>query len=240
MKKNNGPVCVLPVLIILIVPGFLTSCRDFFSSSLFPGAVRDPGELVPQVTPKNVDELVRKAENDPDLALAVLWGIRDALGRVSPEEASRLRAAALKAAAAASAIGPSLLNNAGKISASMDRDKAIGLVAETLEAMTNLPATGDALLALVPDPKKDKENFDSFMRASQGDDLAIASLTLVAVEIKGRGMDLNQYVKTLDPSVPRSPTENLAMEFARGAIKKIGPDGTHSFVRDLLRELNLV
>ncbi|MDR3166804.1 MAG: hypothetical protein LBT93_02580 [Treponema sp.] len=241
MEKKDKPAWSMPVLIVLMVLGSFTSCRDFFSTSLFPGAGRDPADLVPPVTPGNVDELIKRAENNPDFALAVLQGIKDTLGKGgSQDDKDRLLAAALKAAANASAIGSSMLNTVGKIPESINQDKVIELVDNTIKTMPNLSAASSILLTLVPDSTEDKNAFDSFIRATKADDLAIASIILVAAEIKGQGGDINHYVQTLDPLGPRSSLEKTALEFAGAAIKKTGLNKPNGFIEDILRGLNLI
>jgi hypothetical protein len=231
---------IVPVLALLTALSSITSCKDFFSTSLFPGAARDPGDLVPPVTTANVNELVKLGENDPDLALAVLQGINDALQDVSGDEASRLQAAAVTAAASAAAIGPSLLNNAGKIPESINQDKVIEFVKNSLESMSNLPAASGILLAIIPDPKGDKKAFDSFISAAKPGDLAMASVTLIAAEAKKQGGNIKDYIQSLDQSKSLSAPESLALKCAEEAVKKMGYGESPSAIRDILNGLNLI
>jgi predicted regulator of Ras-like GTPase activity (Roadblock/LC7/MglB family) len=187
-----------------------------------------------------VNELVKLGENNPDLALAVLQGINDALQDVSGNEASRLQTAAVTAAASAAAIGSSLLNNAGKIPESMDQDKLIELVKNSLEGMSNLPAASDILLAIIPDPKRDEKAFDSFINTAKADDLAMASVTLIAAETKKQGGNVKDYIQSLDQSKSLSALESLALKCAEEAVKKMNYDEPSGAIRDILKGLNLI
>jgi hypothetical protein len=239
MYKNKG-FQIVPVLLCLMALSSITSCKGFFSRSLFPGAARNPGDLVPPVTVKNVDELLRQGENNPDLALAVLRGIRDALGNASEDEANRLRAAAIKAAADAAALGSSILNSVGNISESMDQDKAIELLEKSLESMSNLSAAGDILAVVIPDPQTDKGAFDSFVGTAKADDLAMTSVILIAAEAKKQGGSVKDYIESLNSSGSLSAQESLAMKCAEAAAKKTEQGESFGSLKDILEGLNLI
>jgi hypothetical protein len=187
-----------------------------------------------------VDELIKMAESDPDLALTVLKGIQKALEESSVSEASRLRAAAVRAATNAVAIGPSLLNRLGEVSASMNRDKAVQLATDTMNGMKNLSEARDILVAVIPDSKRDKQGFDAFIGAAGVEELAIASLTLIAAEAKGQGDNINGYIASFDSSRTLSPSEKLAIKFAGEVVKKAGDEKSKGSLKGLLEGLNLI
>jgi hypothetical protein len=196
--------------------------------------------MIPPVTTDNVDELIKMAENDPDLALAVLKGIQTALKGASGSEAGRLRAAAVRTATNAAAIGSSLLNNLGEVSASMNRGKAVQFATDAMNGMKNLSETRDILVAVIPDSKADKEGFDAFINAARAEELAIASLTLIAAEAKEQGDNVNGYVTSFDPSRTLSPPEKLAIKFAGEAVKKTFDEKYNGSLKSLLEGLNLI
>jgi hypothetical protein len=239
-KRTVKPAAVIPFLCILMTASSFTSCQDFFSSSLFPWAARNSSSLIPPVTADNVDELIKMAENNPDLALAVLKGIQKGLKGASFSEAGRLRAAAIRAAVNAVAIGPSLLGNLGEVSASMNQDKAVKFVTDAVGDMKNLSAARDILAAITPDPQKDKKAFDAFISAAEAEELAIASLTFIAAEAKDKGDNMNDYVASFDSSRTLSVPEKLAVRFAAEAVLKTDEKKYNGSLRSLLEGLNLI
>ncbi|MDR3138898.1 MAG: hypothetical protein LBT95_04405 [Treponema sp.] len=233
----------MPVLVSVFALVFsLASCSDFFSTPLFPGAARDPSRLIPPVTVNNVDDLILKSENNPALALAVLQKIQAALKGLSEDEARRLQVAALKAAANAVAIGPSLFNSLGGMPTSLKQGQMRDLLADALKGIPNLPETGAALVAVIPDPEGDKGNFDAFTKSAKTDDLVFASLTLVAAEVKENGSNLKDYIASFNASDQLPPQADLAVRIAQAAAKKIQIDGEALTIplHDILRELNLI
>lgn len=213
----------------------LFSCTDFFSTSLAPWAARDPNSLIPPVTTGNVDELIAGAENNPDMSLAILKKINDALKGADADEASSLQAAALEAAANASGLGPAILNQADDISQIMeDKDNAKGLVIDALNDMPNLKETGETLTSILPEPGTPE--FAAFVEKADADDLATAAAILLAAEAKNQGED---YINTFDASAATGSAK-LAVELAAAASRKYEETESSSRLKDILEGLNLI
>jgi hypothetical protein len=234
----KGKYFVRFVIVFILWPLFF-SCTDFFSTSLASWAARDPASLIPAVTTGNVDELIDDSENNPDMSLAVLKKIGDALERASPDDASTLQAAALEAAANASGFGPTLLNKASDISSLMeDKNNAKGLIIDTINDMPNLQETGEILTAVIPEP--DTPEFDAFIEKADADDLATAAAVLLAAEAKSSS-DSGDYINNFDSSASGlSPSANLAVKLAGEASKKYEETNSTSRLKDILEGLNLV
>jgi hypothetical protein len=215
------------------------SCTDFFSTSLAPWAARNPDSLVPPVTTGNVDELVAGAENNPDLSLAILKKIKEALEGANPDDASSLQSAALEAAANASGFGPTLLNKASDISEIMENpDNVKGLVIDAINDMPNLKETGETLIAIVPDPSTPE--FADFVAKADADDLATAAAILLASTAKD-SLDGEGFINDFDPSAPDiPPSATLAVELAKAAAQKYSETESGGRLKDVLEGLNLV
>jgi hypothetical protein len=226
------------VCIICAAAGVAFSCTNFFSTSLASWAARDPSSLIPPVSANNVNDLIAESENNPDMSLAVLEKIRDTIDGAGEDEASSLRAAALKAAANASGLGPALMSQMDQISAVVENtEKAQELVMNTLNDMTNIEAAGAALAGALPPPGT--AAFDAFVEKSNSSDLATAAAVLLASEAKGKVDDEN-YIKNFDPSSPDvSDSALLAVELAKAASQKIDEEGSNSRFKDILEGLNL-
>jgi hypothetical protein len=235
MTKNN----MVRFFIISAAAAGVFSCTDFFSTSLASWAARDPNSLIPPVTTGNVNDLVTGAENNPDLSLAVLKKIGDAVHGADADTASSLQAAALKAASNASGLGPALMNKMGQISELMENvDMAQDMVIDALNDMPNLEKTGAALAEVLPE--RGTPAFDAFVEKSSPDDLATAAAILLASEAKGEA-DNDDYIKNFDPSDPDiSDSALLAVELAKAASQKMDDDGSNSRLKDVLGGLNLV
>ncbi|MHC6204110.1 hypothetical protein ACYULU_13075 [Breznakiellaceae bacterium SP9] len=220
------------------------SCTDFFSHSLAPWAARDPSSLIPSVTVSNVDELIRKAENNPDLSLAVLKKIQSAADSASDGERSVLQAAALQAAVNAASLGPQLMKNAGNISeltndSAKAQGAAIELLTKSLGAMGNLSEAGALLEAILPDPN-DTTAFDAFVAAASADDLAMGAAVLLGAAAKKQG-DPGAYLAAFDSSGGSpSPSETLAVKLAAAAKDKNDAEGGGGLLADILKGLKLV
>ncbi|MDR1318014.1 MAG: hypothetical protein LBJ90_00185, partial [Treponema sp.] len=170
-------------LMSLVAAFSLCSCTQFFSSSLAPWAARDPSTLIPPVTAGNVDELIKIAENNPDLSLEVLRGIDKAQRNSGGSEKAALQAAALKAASNASGMGTALMHQAGNISEIMEETgNAKKLVADILGDMNNLNKTSDILVNTLPAPGTPE--YDVFAGKASADDLAMTAAIMLAAEAK--------------------------------------------------------
>jgi hypothetical protein len=242
MKKMKGRKYTrffLPGMFLFV----FTSCTQFFSTSLAPWAARDPASLIPPVTASNVKDLIIMAENNPDLSLAVLKGIRSAVNGASGKEKAELQAAALQAAVNASSLGPVLLGNAGDISELADdsaaaQAKAIDIMLGALNSMKNLNSSADTLAAILPDPS-DTAAFDAFLEKSSAEDLAMAGVMLLAAAAN-REPDPGAFINGLTPSSP-PPSASLAVRLAEEAMTKIqAGGGSGGMLEDILIGLKLV
>ncbi|MDR2258061.1 MAG: hypothetical protein LBE14_02805 [Treponema sp.] len=231
MKSGN---IVYVGIFFMVLPLFF-SCTDFFSTSLASWAARSPDSLIPTVTAGNVDELIANSENNPDMSLAVLKKIEDALKNAGSGEASALQAAALGAAANASGFGSAILNKADDISKIMeDKDNAKGMVVDAIQDMPNLKETSETLTTILPKPGTGE--FDAFVEKANPDDLATAAAVLLAAEAKGK----ENYIDTFDPGAADTESAKLAVELARAASRKYEEDNSTGRLKDILEGLNLV
>jgi hypothetical protein len=235
MKKSH----MIRFFVISAAAALIFSCTDFFATSLAPWAARDPNSLIPPITAGNINDLIAGAENNPDLSLAILKKIGGALDGAGSGEVSSLQAAALKAAANASGLGPALMNKMGQISDVVENvDMAQDVIIDTLNDMSNLEAAGAALAGVLPSPGTPA--FDAFVEKSSPDDLATASALLLASEAKGAIND-EDYIKNFNPADPDiSDSALLAVELAAAASQKMDEDGSDSRLKDILGGLNLV
>jgi hypothetical protein len=218
---------------------FFISCTEFFSTSLAPWAARDPDKLIPTVTASNVSGLVEKAENDPDLSLALLKKISDAAKNASDKDKAELQNAALGAATNAAGLGQAVLNNAGKIASMNDPDEAKELLTKAINDMANLEAAASVLTGTLPDPT-DAASLTKFTDAANPDDLATAAALLLAGEAKKNG-DVDSYINNFAKDGPnQTPTEKLAIKMAEAALNKYTAVGVDGPLKDLLDGLNLI
>jgi hypothetical protein len=194
--------------------------------------------MIPPVTTGNVNDLITSAENNPDMSLAVLQKINDAVQNAGEEEASALRAAALQAAANASNLGPTLLNKVDDIAGVIENpETAQDLVIGAIRDMSNLSETRDALTAILPEPGP---AFDAFVEKADANDLATAAAVLLAAEAKDM-VDGDSYIENFNPEDPElSPSAALAVQLGIAASKKYEADDSGSRLKDILGGLNLV
>ncbi|MDR2094141.1 MAG: hypothetical protein LBP76_01315 [Treponema sp.] len=218
----------------------LASCTQFFSTSLAPWAARDPASLIPPVTTGNVHDLIGTAENDPDMSLALLKGINDAMAGASAEEKVKLQTAALEVAVNASSLGPSLLNKVEDSSAlAEDPQKAKQMVLDSLNDMENLTSTADTLALILPDPS-DEAAFGAFTDTADADSLAMAAAVLLAAEAK-KEANSGDFLENFDPAdTALSDSAKLAVKLAEAAKTKNDNNNEGSgMLKDMLEGLNL-
>ena len=202
------------------------SCTDFFSTSLAPWAARDPNKLIPAVTTGNVKDLITQAENDPDLSLAILKKIQSAANGASGQDLQTLQNASLEAAVNAAGLGQAVLgtaSNLSKIDFSAEETTAADvqdIILKAVGSLSNLDSTGQALLAILPDPK-DTETFNAWAENAPADDLAMAAVVLIAGEINKQNFTdsygIDDYLSDLDPTLQnpeQTDNENMAMALA--------------------------
>jgi hypothetical protein len=244
MVKMNG-FSIKARVFFLGLPWFLAalvliSCTDFFSSSWGTWAARDPSELVPPVTPGNVKELVSMAENDPDLSLEVLKGIKKAVGKAGGQDKAKLQNSAITAAVNASNMGNALLNNAADLAGMEDAEMVKDLLIDTINGLGNLTSAADNLTVILPDPS-DTAAFGAFVDSASADDLALAAALIMAGDAKKSG-DPDAYMSGYTPGSPATPTAALAEELAAEASLKYSDPGYTGggILGDLLGSLGLI
>jgi hypothetical protein len=219
----------LPGVFVLCMVLVLSSCTDFFSTSLAPWAKRDPSSLIPGVNAGNVQDLISQTESDPDLSLAVLKGIQEALkGTTDPDEKTVLRNAALQAATNASGLGGAFLANAGEIVKTLNHPDELKTTAiNAINNMTNLDEVTDILLnGIIPPPASDPVEFVSFIDGAPATDLALSSTVLLLGEAQKLGSTeaIEGYITGTGPGPhfdfdhPSTDGEKLAVELAKETI----------------------
>ena len=241
------------LIITAIFAGFLCfSCTDFFTTSLFPWASRNPNDIIPKVTKDNVDDLIELFENDPDGSLALLKKIKDAAGEASGDEKNQLLGAALEAAVNASGLGQAIISAAGNINNLKDEEDVRGMLLETMDKLTNLEETSAILSGMLPKPGDypDHPNpeFLEFCDKAKTEDLAMAAVVLLlGVASKSCDGDFNALLddplKFLDnKNLDFKDSVELAQAMALVAAIK-GKDEIlekDSPLRNILEHLNLI
>jgi hypothetical protein len=217
-----------PGFLVLCISFALSSCTNFFSTSLAPWAKRDPSKIIPAVNTGNVKELISQAESDPDLSLAVLKGIQDAIGNTANEdEKAALRNAALQAATNASGLGNALFANAGKIINTMDDpDELKNAAINAVHDMSNLNEVSNILLGGIIPPVSDQAGFSNFLNVASATDLALSATVVLLGE--AQRLDSPEAVegyitgagsgRHFDFDNPVSPAEEIAVELAKETI----------------------
>ena len=243
-----GKKILLSALGIFAFAALFVSCMDFFSTSMASWASRDKNKMVPPVTAGNVSDLVNMAENDPDLSLAVLQKIKDAMDNASGDDRQILQEAALTAAVNAVGLGQSVLGALEKLSSIGGDDaesQAKDTVLKAINDMTNLDSAGQALLDILPSP--DSDEFDAFTAQANANDLALAAAVLLAGEAKSQaGNSENGMESYIDDVADRiesgdlNESERLAQALALAAALEGREDELSQPLKDVLSSLNLL
>jgi len=203
----------------------IASCTDFFSTSLFPWAARDPNSLIPTLTAQNIDDLLKLAENDPNLSLALLKKIQSAKNGMSVADQQKLMNASLQAAVNAAGLGQSVLGAAGSLAtidfkAADATDQAKNAVLNAVGSLSNLDAASQALLGTLPQPGSNpaapSQEFIDWAKNANPDDMAMAAVVLVAGGIGNISDTSDEGIKEyLDGLSNKTETpENLALALA--------------------------
>jgi hypothetical protein len=219
---------MFPVFFVVCIVLVFSACTDFFSTSLAPWAKRDPSKLIPKVNAANVAELITRTESDPDLSLAVLTGIRDAINETSNEaEKAALRSAALRAAANASGLGNALFSNAGTIISTLDNPEELQKAAvNAVNSMSNLNQVSNILLNnIIPAPSS--PGFTSFVENAPATDLALSATVILLGEAQTLGSPeaVEGYITGTGSGPhfefdnPKTPAENTAVILAQEVIE---------------------
>ena len=228
-----GKFSVLTVLFSFL----LGSCTDFFSTSLAPWAARDPASLIPNVNAGNVDELIRKTRNDPDMSLEVLKGIKNASKNAKGQDLLTLQQASIQSATNATGLAAALISQAGNVSNINDINDAKELLESSLASIKNINSVSDNLNEILSRPGD--QGWDSFVENSSADDMAIAAVLLLAGEAKASG-DCYNYFDSFDPQNPADAKGDLAVALVKEAVDKAGSSGLSDSLKALVEGLNLL
>ena len=233
MMKNY-----LKGLISFFIIFFLVSC-DVFTTSWASWAARGPSS--PAVTLDNVDELIDKAKNDPDLSLAVLIKTAEAAAKVSGDAKTELQIAAVEAAANAIALAQTVISVAGEIINIIDDQAAAEKAAKNaIKIMPNLVETGTVLYGLLPKDYPIGPEFINFIDTASAEDLALSAIIIFAGEAKKSGEDIDAYVAGFDiTSPPLPPVLEMAAALAAAAGTK-PPEELPNSLKNILDGLNLI
>ena len=234
LLKNMKKICFF---LLVLITALAMSCTDFFSNSWASRAARNPDKLVPPVNAGNVDKLIADAENYPDLSMAILKKIEEAMnGGMSPEDIKKLQNAALEAATNAVGLGSAVLNTVTEIlDIDMnDIDEAAGIVLDAINNMKNLDTASDTLKDILPPPKTSE--FDEWAAGANADDLAMAAVLLLAGEIKDLdGDNINDIWNTINSN----PAEYERAELALAIVDAIDIDELSDPLKNVLKGLKL-
>ena len=235
MKKNNAGYSRIGLIIIsLFIVMFFASCTDFFSTSWFSWAARDPDALIPKVTAGNVNEMAAMFEDDPDGSLALLKKIKDAHSSASGEDKKKLQNAALEVSVNSTGLTGALLkvaNNIGDFS-NLDENDAKDLLQKTINSMNNLASAGALLLEILPDPD-DEEKWDAFIESANPNDLAMAAIVIVLGDVKANYDSIEEYVEEGGNS------ESIKMAQAIIEVLQVEPIELSDMLAKIIEQLKL-
>jgi hypothetical protein len=208
------------------------SCTGFFSTSLAPWAQRDPAALLPAVTAGNVNDLVKKAANDPALSLELLKKIKSTVNNTTGRERALLQAAALNAAANAAAPVKAVQKYIDG-DTDIDESNAADLFNKIAGELKNRAETAETLKGILPaaavpgDPE-----FDAFVDAANPYYLAMAAVILFADDAVRSGDSAGYIAAYTSPGA-----SSLVEALAKAALGKGGD--TLGIAGDFLDNLHL-
>ncbi|HCM25519.1 MAG: hypothetical protein A2Z99_11440 [Treponema sp. GWB1_62_6] len=222
----------------------ISSCQQFFTTSLAAQLARDPADLMPDVDTGNVDELLAQAAGNPEMSLALMDSIIDALDGATGAELVQLQSAAVTAATGASGLSEAILASGGDIVAidfesATAQEEIITIMEEALGGLNQLADASAGLIDIIPDPVADSAGFDAFVLEADSEQLAMAAITLLASSADASAGGTSDYIDNLDPENPDPGAETMAVELARAAIEKSQTEGGSGFLTDMLANLNL-
>jgi ribosomal silencing factor RsfS len=183
-KKIKGMVFI-PLAIVLCI-SLVTSCTDFFTTSLGKWAARDVSKIDVKVTAENVEDLVEQAKGDKEMQLAILDKVVDAAKDASGEEKQELQNAGVGLVLDTTDIMGTVMENIGDINnleSMEDPSEMIDYFTSIVNSIDNLQESTDALTTLIP---SDDASIDEYMNGNDiGEgDLALISVLLLASEIQ--------------------------------------------------------
>ena len=236
LKKRAGRALILSILAVLFA-GSLISCTDMFTTSWGGWAKRDRDTMEINVTADNIDSLMNKSANDPELQQAILRNLLKSQANASGSEKAKLQNAGTSLAINSSGLLMAVLKEVTSLDDldTMDHTGLADLFGRVLDNTLYLDGSSKDLLALVPDPVSDPAGFKSYTDNVGGSDLAMAAVLLLCSDAKASG-DAQSYIDSFDgTATPDHPMTDLALELAKASVAK-DPDGIFASV---LAHLNL-
>lgn len=218
----------------------ITSCQQFFTTSLAAPLARDPSDFLPAVTADNAADLAAEVEGDPDAALVVLDGLEELIADADADEQAELIALALDVASSASGVGDSLLANAGDILSlvqdeTLDSAELFTIVDDAIGGLDNLAESAATLAALLGGGTTIEDIADE----SNAEDLAMAAIVLLSAEASTAPGGVEGYLDSFDPSGTLTAEEQLAVDLATAAADLYAAEGGTGPLGDILDALGL-
>jgi hypothetical protein len=221
MKRQNNRMYVAVLTFIIPVVFTLSSCTDVFSTSWGSALKRDPDKLIPQVTSSNVEELLDASLGDPDFATILLGKINDSVKTAKGGEKAALQDAGLKAAANASGLATSILDNAGTLltsgkGSSKDIQNTVDGILRDMNGENLQQIAGD-LRTILDDESTYKKN-----SKAPDEDLAVAAVVLLLADAK-KAENLDEYLDAFadrKESLTLTSNEKKALFLAETLAKK--------------------
>jgi hypothetical protein len=227
-------------VLTFIIPAVLTlsSCVDVFSTSWGSALKRDPDKLIPQVTASNVEDLLEASLGDTDFATTLLGKISDSVETARGDEKAALQDAGLKAAANASGLATSILDNAGTLLKGSEGD--ITDIQTTIDAILK-DINGEDLQQIAADLRAilNNETINTYKAKTKAsdEDLAVAAIVLLLADAKKTG-NLNSYLNQFANRKDVNPTENEKKAILlAGVIAERTID--NEIINELLSAMNL-
>jgi hypothetical protein len=195
MKKILKKTMIVALLACLSAVVFV-SCTDFFTNSWAETAKRDYSKI--KVDASNVDDLLKAARGDPEMALEILGKIKGAMDGASAADRAKLREAALRAAAQGTNVAGLIVENIGELTKNLESEKLTDTEAQKLlnTMLGSIPGSaGHAssdLAAILPGVKNDG-TFEEDFPATE-DELMQAAVILILGEVKDGEQKPGEYL----------------------------------------------
>jgi hypothetical protein len=226
----------------------LSSCQNFFTTSLGEVFARDPEDLVPKVTASNAEEVAETVKSDPDASLAVLESLSELVSKASTtEKKAELATLALEVSANASGVSGAFLDTfADKTDLLKDGDfenedtkaELFSVIDDALSGLDNLDDSAENLETILTSGV----SVDTVKETASADQMAMAAIVLLSNNATSTGTgSVSDYVDELgDKDVAeRSESETLAIDLAEAAKAKYAAEGGTGPLADILNALNL-
>ncbi|MDR2096523.1 MAG: hypothetical protein LBP76_13555 [Treponema sp.] len=231
-------------LTLVAALGFsLISCEGvtgFFSSSWGEGLKRDPANLMGDVKPSNVKEMVSTFAGDSEASKALLKKIVDAAANATGQDKADLQSAGLTAAVNASGLGTTILSSAGAFLNDDDDDETQR--DKLTDVLNDLPdvqdIAGDIGTLFQSRPMGDiYPNIDE----NAGNDLVMAAVICLLGDYQGQeGEGLEKYMDQFASKVQENTVDsfNPKQKTAYYLLKTAKNVKTGEVLGEVLNELN--